>query len=75
MFENAERIGENAILMHFHNMVLDIRSFGEPENIQTTNYIYMIFQQCGITGCPKKMHKEVKFKGPSGFMFECSLVF
>ena len=28
-----ERIGENAILMHFHAVVLDSRSSEEPENI------------------------------------------
>ena len=33
-----ERIGENAILMHFHAIVPDICSSGEPENITTTNY-------------------------------------
>ena len=33
-----ERIGENAILMHFHAIVPDIRSSGEPENIPDTNY-------------------------------------
>ena len=33
-----ERIGENAILMHFHAIVPDIHSSGEPENIPATNY-------------------------------------
>ena len=34
------RIGESANLMHFHaNIVPDIRSSGEPENILTINYI------------------------------------
>ena len=28
-----ERIGENTILMHFHAIVPDIRSSGEPENV------------------------------------------
>ena len=35
-----ERIGEHAILMHFHAIVTDIRSSGEPENIPNTNYIW-----------------------------------
>ena len=35
-----ERIGENAILMHFRAFVPDISSSGEPENILTTNYRY-----------------------------------
>ena len=34
----TERIGENAILMHCHAIVPDIRSSGELENILTTNY-------------------------------------
>ena len=34
----VERIGENAILMHFHAVVPDILSSGEPENIPATNY-------------------------------------
>ena len=41
MLENAvciERIGENAILMHFHAIVPDIRLSGESENIQTPSY-------------------------------------
>ena len=42
-----ERVGENAILMHFHAIISDIRSSGEPENILTTNYR---FQQCGTMG-------------------------
>ena len=33
-----ERIGENAILMHFHAIVPDIRLSGESENIQTPSY-------------------------------------
>ena len=32
------RIGENAILMHFHAIGPGIRSSEEPENILTTNY-------------------------------------
>ena len=28
-----ERIGENNILKHFHAIVPDIRSSGEPENV------------------------------------------
>ena len=34
-----ERIGENAILMHFHAIIPDIGSSGELENIPTTHYI------------------------------------
>ena len=34
-----ERIGESAILMHFHAVVPVIRPSGEPENILATNYI------------------------------------
>ena len=33
-----ERIGENAILMHFHATVSDTLSSRELENILTTNY-------------------------------------
>ena len=33
-----EQIGENAILMHFHAIVPDIRLSGEPENIPNANY-------------------------------------
>ena len=33
-----ERIGENAILIHSHAIVTDIRSSGEPENNLITNY-------------------------------------
>ena len=41
MFENTDLCRtnwENAILMHSHAIVPDIRSSGEPENIQATNY-------------------------------------
>ena len=34
-----KRIGENAILMHFHVIVPDACSSGELENILTTNYM------------------------------------
>ena len=33
-----ERTGEDAVLMHYHLMVLDTRSSGEAENILATNY-------------------------------------
>ena len=32
-----EQIGENAILMHFHAIVLNKHSSGEPENTLTTS--------------------------------------
>ena len=32
-----EQIGKNAILMHFHAIVTDVRCSGEPENTLTTN--------------------------------------
>ena len=40
MFENVciERNGENAISMYFLDIVWNIRSSGEPENIITTSY-------------------------------------
>ena len=41
MFKNADFYRanwQNATLMHFHAIVPDIRSSGEPENILTTNY-------------------------------------
>ena len=38
MYICVERIGENANLMHFHAIVPDIRSSGEPEHIIATNY-------------------------------------
>ena len=33
-----ERIGENAIVMHFHAIVQDIGSSGGPKSIPNTNY-------------------------------------
>ena len=33
-----ERIGKNAILMHFHAIISDIRSSGELQNILITNF-------------------------------------
>ena len=41
-----ERIGKNAILMHFHAIIPDKRSSGEHSN----NKLYMIFRQCGTMG-------------------------
>ena len=35
----TEQIGENAILMHFHAVVPNIRPPGELENIIAKNYI------------------------------------
>ena len=36
-----ERIGENAILIHFRAIIPDIRLSGEPENILTTSYRWL----------------------------------
>ena len=33
-----ERIGEKATLVHFHSILPDICTSGEPENILTANY-------------------------------------